>query len=170
MKERTIYYAIKGKTAADFARSMTSRGPRAFTPRRRVWATATRSLRYSLQTSSKAGSCRNLGAKVSMDITYRMPRLSRTKGVRASELRKWRRMYAILLRHEKVHGRYYKQLANQVYKALRAKRRARSCRELERWAKATVKRLSDANIRKNARFEIIDRPNYRRMQRIVQGG
>jgi len=167
--EKTRYYSISGKSAADFAASMSSRGPFSRELRRRVWASATRSLSYRMDYRRSGKTCTNTGARVDMDIIYRMPRLTRRTGIRKSQLRKWRRMYAILLRHEKVHGRYYKQLAKQVHSALARKRTARNCSEIDRWAKETVSKLSAANVRKNLRFETLDRPNFRKMRRIYRG-
>ncbi|MEM9881161.1 MAG: DUF922 domain-containing protein [Pseudomonadota bacterium] len=167
--EKTKTYSIKGQTAAQFAASMTSRGPYSRQLRRRVWASATRSLSFRMNYRRTSGSCTNRGARVDMDIVYRMPRLASKSGVPRSQLRKWQRMYAILLTHERVHGRYYKQLARQVHKALARKRTAKNCSDIDRWAKALVKKMSAANVRKNLRFETRDRPNFLKMRRIYQG-
>jgi len=148
---------------------MTKRGPYSRELRRRVWASATRSLSYRMKYQRKNGSCTSVGAQINMEIVYRMPKLTSRKGVSRSQLRKWQRMYAILLTHERVHGRYYKQLARQVHKALGRKRGAKNCSQLDKWAKDTVSRFSAANIKKNLRFETIDRPNFRKMRRIYRG-
>ena len=164
VRQATKYYTIRGRTPAEFASSMSANGPFSGQHRRRVWATAARTMRYSLERQRRGGLCRVTRARVNMRIDYTMPRL-RSKVSSRSRTR-WDQMYGILNRHEKVHGRYYKELAKQTQAALRRLRPARSCATLDRKAARIVKRLSVKNQRLNDRFDRTDRKNYRRMERL----
>lgn len=161
----TRYYTITGNSAADFANAMSQRGPYSGQHRRRVWATAARTMRYQIERRRKGGRCRITRAKVWMKIDYTMPKL-RKRGVRASARRSWQQMYKILNTHERVHGRYYQQLARDTHASLRRLRPMRSCRSLDAAAAKLVRRLSAKNQAINDRFDRTDQRNYRRMERI----
>ena len=164
VRQATRYYTIRGRSPAEFASSMSANGPFSGQHRRRVWATASRTMRYQLESQRVNGTCRVKRARVFMTIDYTMPRL-RSKVSTRSRTR-WNQMYNILNRHEKVHGRYYKELAKQTQAALRRMRPARSCATLDRKAARIVQRLSIKNQRLNDRFDRTDRKNYRRMERL----
>lgn len=161
----TRYYTIAGRSPPEFANEMSRRGPYSSQHRRRVWATAARTMRYQIERRRKGGRCRITRAKVWMKIDYTLPKL-RKRGVRASARRSWTKMYKILSSHEKVHGRYYTQLARTTHASLRKLRPARSCRSLDVAAARLVKRLSAQNQAINDRFDRTDQRNYRRMERI----
>ena len=161
----TRYYAIAGRSPAEFANEMSRRGPYSAQHRRRVWATAARTMRYQIERKRKGNRCRITRAKVWMKIDYTLPKL-RKAGVRASARRSWSQMYKILSAHEKVHGRYYAQLARTTHASLRKLRAHRSCRSLDAAAARLVKRLSAQNQTINDRFDRTDQANYRRMERI----
>lgn len=161
----TRYYSIAGRSPAEFASEMSRRGPYSSAHRRRVWATAARTMRYQIERKRQGGRCRVTRAKVWMKIDYTLPKL-RKRGVRASARRSWSQMYKILSSHEKVHGRYYTQLARTTHSSLRRLRPMRSCRSLDVAAAKLVKRLSVQNQAINDRFDRTDQKNYRRMERI----
>ena len=169
IKTKTIFYKITGRSAREFALSMSKKGPYSRQHRRRAWATAARDLSYQLVHQKFGKSCRIKQAKVSMKITYTMPKLASKRGISSRELKKWRRMYALLDKHEKVHGRYFSQLATRSQKALSKLRPAKTCRKLEKNALALMKKLSAEDSARNDRFDARDGRNYSRMTRIYSG-
>ena len=164
VRQATRYYTIRGRSPAEFASSMSANGPFSGQHRRRVWATASRTMRYQLESQRVNGTCRVKRARVFMTIDYTMPRLRSRVSSRART--RWNQMYKILNTHEKVHGRYYRQLATQTQSALRGMRPSRSCAALDIKAQRIVKRLSARNQALNDRFDRTDKRNYRRMERI----
>ena len=164
VRSATKYYSIGGSTPSQFAAQMSARGPFSGQHRKRVWATASRTMRYTLDRQRKGGTCRIARARVFMQINYTMPRL-RSK-VSSRNRTRWNQMYKILNSHEKVHGRYYTQLAKKTQAALRNLRPSRSCAALDRKAARIVAKLSKQNQRINDRFDRTDQRNYRRMERL----
>lgn len=164
--ERTKTYRVTGTTAAELARSMSKRGPYSKAHQSRAWATAARDLRFQIDRDFTNGRCRVTGAVVRMKITYTLPRLSRTARLSARERARWTRMTGLLEKHERVHGRFYKELASKTHRALLRVKPARTCRALDRSALAEVKRLSAEDTKRNQRFDQRDGRNYRRMNRI----
>jgi predicted secreted Zn-dependent protease len=169
INEVTKYYRIKGKTAPEFALSMSKKGPYSRQHRRRAWATATRDMTYQLYHQKTKSRCKIKGVKVRLKITYQMPKLSSTRGVSKRHRRNWNRMYGLLNKHERTHGLYYKQFARKAYGALRKLKPQRSCAALERSAKKLVDRLGKADKKRNVDFDRRDRRNYRSMERIYSG-
>ena len=161
----TRYYTISGRSPAEFASEMSRRGPYSSQHRRRVWATAARTMRYQIERKRRGGRCRITRAKVWMKIDYTMPKLRRA-GIRSSARKRWTQMFKILNSHERVHGRYYTQLARTTHASLRRLKPMRSCRSLDAAAAKLVQRLSAQNQAINDRFDRTDQQNYRRMERI----
>ncbi|PCH46531.1 MAG: hypothetical protein COC23_03930 [Hyphomicrobiales bacterium] len=166
VRQKTKYYTISGTTAKEFAYSMSKNGPYSFQHRKRAWATASRDMSYSLLREKTKNGCRLKSVKVSLKITYTMPKLRSGRKVSKRELRKWKRMYALLDKHEKVHGSYYRQLANSARRSLLRIKKARTCRQLDTNARKIMKKLSRQDSVRNDAFDRKDKRNYRRMERI----
>ena len=166
IKERVKYYTISGRSAPEFAKNMSRKGPYSFQHGRRAWATAAREMSYDINPRKRGKLCSLQGIGVQMTITYTMPKLRSTRGVSAREAKNWQRMYALLNKHERVHGKYYRQLANRVYRKLKRMKPDRNCATLRRAAIAAVQKLAKEDTARNARFDRTDRGNYRRMARI----
>ena len=169
IKENTKFYRIRGKSAPEFALSMSKKGPYSRQHGRRAWATATRDMTYQLYHQKSKSRCSIKGVRVRMKITYQMPKLASTRGVSKRHRRNWQRMYALLNKHERTHGLYYKQFAKKVYAQLRRLKSERSCSALERSASKLVARLAKADKKRNVDFDRRDRRNYRTMERIYSG-
>ncbi|MEM8750817.1 MAG: DUF922 domain-containing protein [Pseudomonadota bacterium] len=169
IKEKTKYYTVSGRTAAELAISMSGKGPYSRQHRRRAWATAARSLTYQIYRKRDAKGCRITEAKVDLDITYTIPKLKKGQRISKSQHRKWRRMQALLVRHENKHGEYYKQFARKTQRELMRLPRAKSCRALDKQANKLVARLSEEDSDRNDRFDANDGRNYRRMARLYGG-
>ncbi|MEL6751457.1 MAG: DUF922 domain-containing protein [Pseudomonadota bacterium] len=167
--ERTKHYTIKGKTAPDFAKSMSKRGPYSRSKRQRAWATAGRKLSFQVLHRKVGGRCVVRGARVDMRITTTLPKLRRLRGVSKNHAKRWQRMSGLLQRHEAVHVRYYRQLAKQTHRALLRLKPAKSCRALDQKAKRVVEDLARKDTARNRRFDMNDRRNYRRMSRLYRG-
>lgn len=169
ISEKTKFYRIAGKTAAEFAISMSRKGPYSRQHRRRAWATATRDMTYQLFHQKSKNRCKVKAVRVKMLITYEMPKLSSTRGVSKRHRSRWTKMYALLNKHERTHGLYYRQFAQKVYASLRKLRPQSSCSKLERNAAAIVAKLGEEDKRRNVRFDNRDRRNYRSMERLYRG-
>ena len=166
IKESTKFYSISGKTPAQFAKSMSRKGPFSLQHRKRAWATASRDMTYQLIRRKTAKGCRIVNAKVAMKITYTLPKLSSTKGVTKRHRKRWRQMSNLLVKHERVHGRFYKEFARKVHRGLRKLPRAKNCRQLDRRAAKLVDRLSEQDSERNNLFDARDTRNYSRMTRL----
>ncbi len=169
ISERNKYYRINGKSAQDFALAMSRKGPYSRQHRRRAWATAGRELSFQLERRKSRGKCAVKRAKVSMEITYTLPKLRSKSRVPKRELKKWRLMLGLLKKHEQTHGRFYRELARKAQKSLRRLPTASSCRQLEQSALQLVRRLSEEDRVRNDRFDERDGRNYRRMSRLYNG-
>lgn len=169
LSEQTKHYSIKGKTAPEFAASMSRRGPYSRQHGRRAWATATRDMTYQLFHRKSKGSCRVKAVKVKLKTTYVLPKLASKRGVSKRQRQKWNRMYGLLKKHERTHGTFYKQFGQKVYASLRKMKPARTCRQLDRNAAAIVARLGAEDKRRNVKFDQRDRRNYRSMERLYTG-
>ena len=164
--ERTRTYLIDGRNAAEFAASMTKRGPYSRQHRQRVWATASRTMRYRVTGRRDGKSCRPGAVSVRMTIEYELPRLRDERRVSRAERTRWRRMLKLLTDHERTHGRFYRELAAKTHRTLTRLPGQRDCRRLERLADATVKKMSARNQKRNDDFDRGDRNRYRRMEQI----
>ncbi len=166
--EKTNYYKIKGENAREFAQSMSKKGPYSRQHRTRAWATAARDISYQLVYNKEKKRCAITNAKVSLKITYTMPKLANPGKVSNKQKRNWQKMLGLLTKHERTHGLYYKQLASNVRRDLRRMKPASKCRDLVKRAKVIVEKLSAEDKKRNDRFDNRDRRNYRRMARIYR--
>ncbi|MEP1206446.1 MAG: DUF922 domain-containing protein [Rhizobiaceae bacterium] len=169
ISEKTKYYRISGKNAADFAVSMSKRGPYSRSHRRRAWATATRDMTYQLFHRKSRNRCKVKAVRLKLKVTYEMPKLASTRGVSKRHRSKWKKMYNLLNKHERTHGLYYKQFARKVYASLRKMKSAKSCSALEKKAAKIVDSLAAADKKRNVRFDRRDRRNYLSMERLYSG-
>lgn len=164
--ESTKFYRITGKSTAEFAFSMSKRGPYSRQHRRRAWATASRQLSYQITRVKTKRGCRVKRAKVTLKIAYEMPKPATLTSVSRRERRKWAKLYRLLDRHERTHGKFYRQFAKKTQRQLRRLKAARTCRALDRNAERLVKKLSNADSMRNDRFDARDSRTYKRVERI----
>ncbi len=169
ISEVTSFYIIDGKTAPEFAVSMSKKGPFSLQHRRRAWATASKDISYQVLRRKTSRGCKVTGVKVKLKIRYKLPKVRSLKGVSRRNRKKWKKMFRLLSRHERVHGRYYRQFAYRIKKALIKLPRQSSCRLLDRKADRLVKLLNKADRKINRRFDENDKKNYRRMVRLYSG-
>ncbi|MFD0917955.1 DUF922 domain-containing protein [Pseudahrensia aquimaris] len=164
--EKTKNYIITGTNARDFARSMSKKGPYSRQHRKRAWATASRDLTFQITRKKSRSGCRVRSVKVSLAIKYVLPKLASTRGVSARERKKWKRMKSLLVKHERTHGRFYKELAKKTERSIKRMAPAKSCQQLERNALKLAKKLSAEDSARNDLFDARDSRNYRLMARI----
>ena len=170
IKEKNKFYTIQGKTAPEFAVAMSKRGPYSRQHRQRAWATASRDLTYQLVRKRDAKGCLIRDVKVELEIVYTLPKLRNERTVSKRHRSKWQRMFRLLSRHEKMHGKLYKQFAHNVRRKLLKMSRASSCRKLDREASKIVEILSEQDSQANDLFDLKDRRNYSLMERIYTSG
>ena len=169
IKEKNKFYSIKGKTAPEFASSMSKRGPYSRQHRKRAWATASRDLTYQLVHSRTSKGCAIKDVIVELDIVYTLPKLRNERTVSKRQRAKWKRMYRLLRNHELTHGKLYKKFAQNVRSGLLGMSRSSSCRKLDKKANKLVSALSAKDSLANDRFDENDRRNYSLMERIYTG-
>lgn len=169
ISEKTKHYTITGRSAVEFAKSMSRKGPYSRQHRRRAWATATRNLTYQLVHRKTKKRCQVKAARVKMQIIYEMPKLKSTKRVSKRNRASWKKMFNLLNKHERTHGLYYRQFAKKVHRSLQRLKPASTCWKLERSAEKLVEKLSKEDKKRNASFDRADAKNYRRMERIYSG-
>ena len=133
VSESTKYYKIRGRSASEFAYSMTKNGPYSREHGRRAWATATRDMTYQLFHRKSKKNCSIKAVRVKMKITYEMPKLASTRGVSKRQQSNWKKMFGLMNKHERTHGLFYRQFAGKVYASLKKLRPASSCRHAALW-------------------------------------
>ena len=164
INEKTKYYRIKGKSAAEFALSMRKKGHYSRQHRHRAWATASRDLTYQLHHQKSKNRFKIKGVKVRMKITYEMPKLSSTSGVSKRQRRVIGSACMGCSTSMSVPmACTTNSLPRRVYASLRKLKSQRSCAALERSASKLVAKLGKADKKRNVDFDRRDRRNYRSM-------
>lgn len=157
ISDRTSTYRVSGDTIQAVVKSMKRNGPQSELHGRRALGMADYRYRASLKTTTKNGTCRVKEAKVTMRISYILPKLTRPERLRQSHRSRWRRIRSMIVQHEHQHGRYYRLFANQLQNALASIRPQRNCSEVRKLEKQIKTRLEKASIRRNRRY---DRAQY----------
>ncbi|MEP4773097.1 MAG: DUF922 domain-containing protein [Rhizobiaceae bacterium] len=162
VSQHTRTYRVSGETIQAVVKSMKRNGPQSELHGRRALGMADYRFRTSLKTVKKGSACHVENAKVTMRISYVLPRLVRPQRLRSSHQSRWRRIHSMIRRHEDQHGRYYRLFANQLQRSLAAIPPQRSCAAIRKLEKQIKKRLEKASVRRNRRF---DRAQYRPFNR-----
>lgn len=162
ISEKTRTYRVSGDTIQAVVKSMKRNGPHSELHGRRALGMADYRFRTSVKTKKKDGRCHVEDASVTMRISYILPRLSKPERLRRNHLNRWRAIHRMIRNHENQHGRYYKQFANELHRALRRIRPQGSCSAVKAQEKAIKKRLEQINIRRNRNY---DRGQYRPFNR-----
>lgn len=160
--EHTRTYRVSGNTIQAVVKSMKRNGPRSELHGRRALAMADYSYWPKVQLEQKKGLCRVSHATVSMRIYYVLPQLSRPQSLSRSHRSRWRRISSMITRHERQHGRLYRQFARQLQAALSKMPPRQSCAQLRSKQRQLTRRLEQANIHRNRRF---DRAQYKPFNR-----
>ena len=158
--ERTRYYSVSGPNIQALVKAMTRRGPYSEDHGRRAVGLADYKYRTNVKTYKKDGLCRVKSVSISMQIYYFVPKLSQPKKLRARDHSKWRRIAAMILRHEKHHGRFYKRLANELQVTLARMKPQKSCSKFKVMEKKIRKRLEKRDKNRNRNFDRAQYPPF----------
>lgn len=158
----TRTYRVSGDTIQAVVKSMKRNGPNSELHGRRALGMADYRFRTRLKTKKLNGRCRVEDASVTMRISYILPRLSKPERLSRNHFRRWRTIHSMIERHEHQHGRYYRQFANELHRALRSIRPQGSCSAVKAQEKKIKKRLEQISIRRNRNY---DRGQYRPFNR-----
>lgn len=160
--EKTRTYRVSGDTIQAVVKSMKRNGPHSELHGRRALGMADYRFRTRLKTSKRDGRCHVDDASVTMRIIYILPRLSKPDRLSRNHFNRWRSIHAMIRRHEHQHGRFYRQFANELHRALRSIRAQAHCSAVKAQEKKIKKRLEQISIRRNRNF---DRGQYRPFNR-----
>ncbi|MEL6947049.1 MAG: DUF922 domain-containing protein [Pseudomonadota bacterium] len=166
VKERTKYYAIRGKTGRDIFRSIGLRSKRGAGVQHAI-ATTTSNIRVSnVKTAIRRSRCVVVSAEVRLNLTYRYPRW-RGRGASPAVRKAWKDFFAHAVRHENTHGSISKKYARRIYNELKRTtgRVSRQCSDFSSKARRKFARLSKNLDAEHRRF---DRREARRWSRNVR--
>ncbi|MEP0944799.1 MAG: DUF922 domain-containing protein [Rhizobiaceae bacterium] len=158
----TRTYRVSGDTIQAVVKSMKRNGPNSELHRRRALGMADYRFRTRLQTKTKNGRCHVEDASVTMHISYILPRLSKPERLPRRHLSRWRNIHSMIERHEHQHGRYYRQFAHDLHRALMSLRPQKNCSAVRTQDKRIRARLEKISIQRNRRY---DRNQYRPFNR-----
>ncbi|MEM7241987.1 MAG: DUF922 domain-containing protein [Pseudomonadota bacterium] len=99
ISEKTKFYKIAGTTPAALLAEMNAKGPQGF------WGYSSWYVRWT-------GGC-----KVSVEVTYTMPKLKSKTGMSGELIKEFDRFYAALWAHEKTHGGHGISAAEEIERA-----------------------------------------------------
>ena len=160
--EKTRTYRVSGDTIQAVVKSMKRNGPHSELHGRRALGMADYRFRTRVKTAKRNGRCYVEDASITMRISYILPRLSKPERLPRSHFNRWRSIQTMIRRHEHQHGRYYRQFANELHRALRSIRPQRNCSAIKAQEKKIKKRLEQISIRRNRNY---DRGQYRPFNR-----
>ena len=153
ISEHTRTYRVSGNTVQAVVKSMKRNGPNSELHGRRARAMADYRVRTSVATQRSEGRCIVKGAKVSMRISYIVPKLTNSSRLSPGHLNRWRKIKSMIVRHENQHGRYYRTFAHQLQAALASIRPQQSCSQVRVLEKKITKRLKAQSIRRNRNYD-----------------
>ena len=158
----TRTYRVSGDTIQAVVKSMKRNGPNSELHGRRALGMADYRFRTRVKTTKRNGRCHVEDASVTMRISYILPRLSKPERLPRSHFNRWRQIHSMIERHEHQHGRYYRQFANELHRALRSMRPQSSCSAMKSQERKIRDRLEKISIRRNRNY---DRGQYRPFNR-----
>ena len=167
IRERTFGYVVTGRSVHAVVSAMKRGGPHADDGRRALGLADYR-YRTRLHTEQWNGTCRVKRADVRMTIYYTLPRLSSSAKLSSRERARWNRILAMIRSHEKQHGRYYRQFANELHGALRRIPARKTCAEVHSRVREIRAKLVKRNKARNQRFDRAQyRPFNKRLKRLA---
>lgn len=162
ISQHTRTYPASGGTIQAIVKSMKRNGPMSELHGRRALGMADYRYNTRVQTVQKGGLCRVSSAHVSMRIFYVLPKLTRRDSLSKSHFARWLKISSMIGRHERQHGRLYQQFARQLQSALSKMKPQKQCFTLKSQERQISKRLEQANINRNRRY---DRAQYKPFNR-----
>lgn len=163
--QSTKYYNVTGKTGQEVYRKMTKRGPRAAGLRHALAATRGKIDVRNIKLGVQGRNCVIQRANVHLSLTYYIPRWSNKHRASAKARKAWERYVLAIVAHEKVHGKYFRETANNYDSALRKLkgRVSTGCRGMVGVAKRAVRSIVLKGDARHARF---DRAEMRKSSKI----
>lgn len=160
--ERIQPYRVSGNTIQDVVKSMKRNGPVSELHGRRALGLADYWYRTNVKTKKADGLCRVTGVSVSMQVYLKWPELSRSSRLSSRDQRRWRQIRLMIERHERHHGRLYRQFAHELQRALARMKPRRDCGQFRKIEKQLKDRYEELNARRNRNY---DRGQYKPFNR-----
>lgn len=154
--ERIKYYNVTGKTGRQLFRSIDRRGPK-LSRNNHAIATAAYKHRFkNVKTAVKGSNCVVTSADLHVQIVYTYPRWRNRKRASAKLRKTWDQFMARVEKHEKSHGRIYREYARQLHKLMHGLkgRTSKGCKD---FGKTSKRMLGFAERRHARRHNSLDR-------------
>lgn len=166
--ERVRTYRVYGNTIQAVVRSMKQNGPRSELHGRRALGMADYRYRTQVLTKRIDGRCSVTGASVALRIFYTLPSLSKRARLSARDQNRWRSISSMIARHERRHGRYYRQFARELQRALSKMRPQEDCHQIRVVERQLKARFEESNAQRNRRYDRAQyKPFNRRLKRLA---
>lgn len=167
--EKTYTYRVSGSSIQAAVKTMTRRGPMTDHGRRAAGLADFR-YRTSVKTKKSNGFCRVTDVTVTINIFYKIPKHSNPSKMSSRDRRRWRSVVSMIDRHERQHGRYYRQFATQLHNALRRMKPQRSCGKFRTIERGLRKKYEGYNKSRNRRYDRAQhKPFNKRLEQLAPG-
>lgn len=147
---RYDYYSVEGGNAESVMKSLHDRGPTA--RGKTYFGLTTSQTGFNFQLVPTESGCRIGTFGVFTEIIVTLPKWDPPHGTPDELENQWERFIQQLTRHEMWHAQASRDGTNETWRAVRAMT-GRSCRELDRNAKAEIARISEAVERRNEDYD-----------------
>ncbi len=156
VSERVKYFKISGKTGKQLFKQIRRRAPAEL--RRKNWMAATyASYNFkNMKIGVKGDRCVITSSNIHLKLTYHYPKWSGNKGSSKNVRKHWDMFSKGLKRHEKVHGRIYREMLQAIDKEVRAIR-GNSSDDCRRYVKAIERKITAIEKRYDRKQDAFDR-------------
>lgn len=164
---KVTYYEITGETPRDMFLSMVKHGPKdGF--RSRAIAQTQYHTDWSTTLSYTKGVCRVVRAEPRATITYIYPR--RPAGMSPSVSGRWDRFMAGIVRHERQHGRYVREMLGEAKKSILGLKinGDEDCRRTRAEMKRRVSRIHDLYEAKQRAFDVREHRDGAKIDKLIK--
>jgi predicted secreted Zn-dependent protease len=164
---KVTYYAISGETPRDMFLSMVKRGPKGGFGSRAIAQTQYHT-DWSTTLSYANGACRVVRAEPRTTITYIYPR--RPDGMSKSVGKKWDRFMTGIMRHERQHGRYVREMLAEAKKSILGLKihGDENCKQTRAEMKRRVSRIHDLYEAKQRAFDVREHRDDANIDRLIK--
>ena len=155
VKERTVYYSIKGKDGAALSRHMVSKGPKRTKLNHAIAATQTNLKFGKAKVVVRGKNCVVEDVDVFLTLKYTLPKWSGRKTASKVLGRAWDNFYKKLVDHEKKHGKIAKNAAYAFEKEIKRLKGnvSRKCSDFGRFAEFRFLNIASGLSRRQVLFD-----------------
>jgi predicted secreted Zn-dependent protease len=152
--EKTEYYKIGGNSPVALYRSIGERGP--LLGGGRTIAHTSFKLTWQRDYQQQGAACVLASAKPKLIITYTLPKPA--GGLPAEVQTKWDRFFAGIVKHEKLHGVFMRELTQQIQDVSIGLRDENDpgCKKVRAALQAQLKPISDAHMARHSEYDQVE--------------